>query len=307
MSMREVKEKFKEGRIAKPDFIREMHQIHKVLFEYAQMIKNTDISEIRISDDLVIMTTRKYGIKMICNPSDERTIPIEILNFDSFEAEEPSLMLPMLNEGNVVLDIGANVGWYSILLSKLKSGCSIYAFEPIPETFSYLNKNLELNGIKSVKSFNFGLSNKEDEVIFYYNPLSTGNSSLANLTLAKQIEPMKCKVKKLDDFVSTEKIHVDFIKCDVEGAELFVFQGGINTIKQDRPIIFTEMLRKWAKAFNYHPNDTVRFFKALNYRCFSIHENQLQEFSEMDENTVETNFFFLNSVHHKKIIDRYVK
>jgi len=91
---------------------------------------------------------------------------------------------------------------------------------------------------------------------------------------------------------------VDFIKCDVEGAELFVFRGAKETIATYKPIIFTEMLRKWAKKFDYHPNEIISLFNGLGYRCFSIRNGFLSELSYMDDSTVETNFFFLHKEKH---------
>ena len=85
---------------------------------------------------------------------------------------------------------------------------------------------------------------------------------------------------------------MDFIKCDVEGAELFVFQGGVATIRTQQPVIFTEMLRKWSAAFGYHPNDIIALLADAGYHCFTVHDGRLTPFLTMDETTVETNFFF---------------
>jgi len=110
-------------------------------------------------------------------------------------------------------------------------------------------------------------------------------------------------VRKLDNFISERKLKVDFIKCDVEGAELFVFKGGIETIKIHKPIILAEMLRKWATNFNYHPNEIIELLSDIGYRCFTAKGEKLIEFFTMDEKTVETTFFFLHSVKHNSKIN----
>jgi hypothetical protein len=103
----------------------------------------------------------------------------------------------------------------------------------------------------------------------------------------------------MDTFVKDEKITaLDFLKCDVEGAEYFVFQGGIETIKKFRPMIFTEMLRKWSAKFNYHPNDIIQYLNAIGYSSFIIHDSRLKRFHLMDNNTLETNFIFLHNEKH---------
>ena len=138
---------------------------------------------------------------------------------------------------------------------------------------------------------------------FYYYPEGSGNASLANLSENKGVKKITCQVKKLDDFINASSLGVDFIKCDVEGAELFVFQGGIETIKNQKPMVFTELLRKWSAKFNYHPNEVIKLFKDTGYRCFTTKNGRLIEFFKMDDLTIETNFFFLHSEKHKAKIN----
>jgi hypothetical protein len=71
-------------------------------------------------------------------------------------------------------------------------------------------------------------------------------------------------------FVAKNNAKVDFIKCDVEGAELFVYQGAKATLMQQKPIVFTEMLRKWAAKFDYHPNDIIALFDELDIAVLSF-------------------------------------
>ena len=112
-------------------------------------------------------------------------------------------------------------------------------------------------------------------------------------------------MQKLDDFVNEKKLRLDFIKCDVEGAELFVFQGGIRTIEQDKPIIYAELLRKWSAKFNYHPNELINLLRDLGYRCFTAKENKLVEFFNMDDHTIENTFFFIHPQNHEDLIEKY--
>lgn len=65
--------------------------------------------------------------------------------------------------------------------------------------------------------------------------------------------------KKMDDWNKENNIYPDFIKCDVEGAELLVLKGGEETLKSKKPVIFIELIRKWAQKFNYHPNEVIKF------------------------------------------------
>lgn len=306
MRLHELRSKFEAGNLEKQQYILQAHSSHQVLLEYAEYLKMTDIEKIEILDDRVIMTTRESGIKMICDKNDQRIIPVEILNFGQFEKTDNQMVISLIEEGYNVLDIGANIGWYSINIAKNFQNVNIHAFEPIPKTFQYLKNNLELNEVANVNLHNFGFSSENKELTFYYYPECSGNASSANLSDSTSVETITCHVNKLDDFTAENDLSIDFIKCDVEGAELLVFQGGYATLKEQQPIVFTEMLRKWAAKFNYHPNAIIDLMKEAGYRCFTAEGPGLKEFFAIDENTTETNFFFLHKVKHQNKIDKLI-
>jgi hypothetical protein len=143
------------------------------------------------------------------------------------------------------------------------------------------------------------LSNVNDELEFFFDKERCGASSMVNLRGTKNTVNVKCTVKRLDHvFPSLGVNRLDLIKCDVEGAEKLVFEGGIETIKKYKPIIFSEMLRKWAKKFDYHPNGIIKLLATIGYDCYIIHHNNLQKIECVTDDTVETNFVFLNKSKH---------
>jgi FkbM family methyltransferase len=305
MSLFECRTKFQNGKIEKSDYIDTMYGLHARLFEYSQYIKQTDISSIEIQDDCIIMTLRKSGIKLKCETLDKRVAPIEILNFNSYEKADASMILNLLDPQMVFFDIGANVGWYSMSVGKHDSSIQVYSFEPIPQTFMMLEKNISLNEFSNIKVFNQGLSDKNQKLVFYFDPCESGNASSRNLKDNISAKEIISHAGKLDDFVNEHNItQLDFIKCDVEGAELLVFKGGLDSISAYQPIIFTEMLRKWSKKFDYHPNEIIKLLAELGYRSFTEKNGQLIEFFTMDENTIQTNFFFLHSEKHLQKIQK---
>lgn len=97
---------------------------------------------------------------------------------------------------------------------------------------------------------------------------------------------------------------LDFIKCDIEGAELFALRGGKKTIEKYKPILFVAMLQKWSAKFNYHPNDIIRLMKKVGYHCFEINGEHLSWLSVMTDETVATNFFFLHTEKHMEEIQK---
>jgi FkbM family methyltransferase len=253
------------------------------------------------------MTFRDSGLKFICIKNDKRLASIETLNFGEYEKNELAMQLCLIQQDDTILDIGANLGWYTMHISKINPSAKVFSFEPIPSIFNYLNQNIELNRLGNIKTFNFGFSDTEGSFDFYFDPLLSVNASLANVSNKNGIESISCSVKKLDNFIVEQNIKVDFIKCDVEGAELLVFRGGIDLLKKDKPIIFTEMLRKYAARFNYHPNDIIIFFQKLGYLCFTSKNCTLIPFEKVDEDTIDTNYFLLHKEKHDHQIKRFVK
>jgi FkbM family methyltransferase len=303
MSINSLRKKYQLGKLKKSDYISEMHKIHSILFDYSILIPSTDISKIEISDNRVIMTSKTNNIKMICTQEDERIAPIEILNFGNYDELEIELIVRLVPKGAIIFDIGSNFGWYSFSLEKMIKKSEIYSFEPVPLTYSYLVENIKINRSTKIIPYNFGFSNNKGTFPIYYDPKGSGNASLKNLHSADKI--VECRLDTLDNFCGQNNKTVDFIKCDVEGAELYVFQGGINTIKENNPIIFTEMLRKWSTQFGYHPNDIIIFFKDLGYKCFYLEGKTLREIRIINEKTVPTNFFFLHEKKHNIQIARF--
>ena len=302
-----IKNEYSLGRMKKSTYIRRMYSIHSVLFEYAKFIKETDISELTIQDNSVIMTSRLSGARFLCAENDRRIAPIETINFGGYETEEFTIFRKLIHKKSVIFDIGANIGWYSLMLAKLLPSLQIYAFEPIPTKYSYLIKNIGINHVSNVHAYNFGFSDKKMKIPFYYYPEGSGNASAVNLSRSTHSKTFYCPVRTIDDFVLENKIKIDVIKCDVEGAELLVFQGGSQIIQRDKPIIFSEILRKWSKQFHYHPNEIISLLQSYGYTCFIEHNGKLRNFSAVDERTKESNFFFLHGMKHKKIMYQLMK
>lgn len=295
--------------MSKADYINAMYDdFHSSLFAYADWLSGTNIKSIEISDGQVVMVSRDRDIKFVCPKFDKRVAPVEILNFDQYELSDFNMIMNLVEPGSGVLDIGANMGWYALNIAKSQPETIVHAFEPLAKTFDFLRKNVELNGLANVSIHNFGFSSEKKDLEFYFYPEGSGNASAANLSDRDDVQKVICRVEVLDEIsVSLSLKKVDFIKCDVEGAELFVFQGASKLILRDKPIIFTEMLRKWAAKFNYHPNDIIDFFSGFGYQCFtSTSDGRLKSFSKMDEETVETNFFFLHPESHVAAISRFL-
>ncbi|MFL9484990.1 FkbM family methyltransferase [Chitinophagaceae bacterium LWZ2-11] len=305
MNLFDIKDQFNNKQIDKWQYIDKMYDVHTLFFDYARFIESTNISKIEIENGDVVMTFRDSGVKFICAKGDKRLAPFDTLNFGGYEQEELSLQMKLMETCKTIFDIGANYGWYAIHIAKRFPNAKIYSFEPIPYTYSQLKRNIALNDVQNIDTVNMGMGEEQGSFTFYYDPALSVNASMSKLTDSTSLEATTCKVSTLDAFGKTINTPVDFIKCDIEGAELLAFKGGAALLKKDCPIIFSEMLRKWTAKFNYHPNDIIAFLATLHYKCFTIDAGKLKPFDKVDETTVETNYFFLHPEKHAVQIDKF--
>lgn len=312
MSIQKVKENYENRTISKAVFIDKMKEFHKVLFDFSESLKDTEINKIEILDNEVIMETRKTdyhngGIKLIVDKLDKRTVTLEAFNFNTYEKEDSEMIYNLIDSKGSIIDIGANVGWYSLHFAAMLNVENVYSFEPIPETYKKLQKNISINNLKNIKSYPIALSEKKQKLPFYYSPMQTGASSSKNILENEDAIQLELESITLDEFVKNNNIEqIDFIKCDVEGAELFVFQGALNSIKKFKPIIFTETLRKWAAKFNYHPNDIFDFFVKLDYEAYYVKNKKLIKIDRVTEDTEQTNFFLLHKEKHFNTLKKFI-
>jgi len=288
------------GTLTKHQFIESMHQYHRVLFQYSQRLRENVVERLCITNQGVELTSRA-GVRFACDPDDIYGIPLGAFSFGEVERVAGDLLRRFMPEKGVFFDIGANVGWYSCHFAQSHPQVQVYAFEPLPVTYEWLKRNIDLNGFNNIESFNVGLGEKEEIMQFYFRPDMTGAASARNITESAS-SIYDCPIRRLDDCWREIGRNPDLIKCDVEGAELFVFRGGRDCLAEAQPIIFCEMLRKWSAKFGYTPNNIINFLAKLGYACFEPTVNGLKAFESMTEETVETNFFFLHRDKHQAII-----
>jgi FkbM family methyltransferase len=300
LGLAELTRRFQTGELPKNDFIDAMNLCHASWFEYAAYLRGSEVASIEIQPEHVLLTSTA-GVRMRVDAIDRRQPIVEALHFRSYERADAAMLYALAPTSGVVFDIGANRGWYSFHLAKRSPALRIHSFEPMPAIFTELKANLEINQFANITIHPFGLSNRSGSARFFFNSRITVASSAADLFGAADTREVEVKLRTLDEVQAEWDTPIDFIKCDVEGAELFVFQGGMKALAKCRPVIFCEMLRKWAKKFSYHPNDIIALLKTAGYRCFAAADGKLAACPVVDDNTEATNFFFLHEEAHRDL------
>lgn len=176
------------------------------------------------------------------------------------------------NDG-VILDIGANIGLYSCMMAQKMAAknITIHAIEAVQNNMNVLKKNTEVNGFKNIHLHKIALGNEPGELVFNLPDENfVGNAIGGNIAqdpnhTFKETVPLTT----LDQWAKENKIsRCDFMKIDIEGAELLAFQGGKEFLAKTRPIIQTEYNQGLFKNSGFHFKDLKSFFTDLNYQIF---------------------------------------
>jgi len=192
------------------------------------------------------------------------------------EQAEQDVMRRVVSRGDVVLDIGANVGLHAVFLSSLigPEG-KLFVFEPNATLLSTLRRTVR--GMKNASLHAYGLSDQTGSRTLFV-PADDTKASFADWTdeaIDGKAHEAVCEQRRLDDLVREGTIAApDFIKCDVEGAELLVFRGGQTALdRPDAPIVLFEVNGHTAEGFGFAALDAKEFLEKLpapRYRFFEI-------------------------------------
>lgn len=194
------------------------------------------------------------------------------------DAYEISLFKHLIKSGDTVINIGANVGFYDIIFLRLvHERGTLHSFEPDPVNFSYLKK--VTSGYKNIKIYNLAISDENKKLKLYVSSLF--NTSHKTYLLEKYSSIIEIDSISVDNYINNKFI-ADFIKIDVEGAELNVLKGMSATIKSNpQLIIFMEYWPYGMAKANFNRMEMLSFIKSFDLNIYLIQHNSITEGSFM--------------------------
>ena len=168
-----------------------------------------------------------------------------------------------IHEGDIVVDVGANIGYYTLIFAQLvgKSG-KVFAFEPEPKNFEILKKNIEINNYQNIIAEQKIVSDKSGMMKLFIAEQGIVGHRIQQKTDSQKFIEIESII--LDDYLKNLNLSgkINFIKIDVEGAEVKVLEGSKIIIeKSDQLKIFTEFNREDIKKYNYDPEYLLSFLK----------------------------------------------
>lgn len=190
---------------------------------------------------------RQFNYSHKIYPINKKIEDISFRSYDLYNLhggdELLSRMLDECDSEEVIFDVGANIGTYSLALASKYPRSDILAFEPNIETFEKLENNLDCNGFSNITIHNMGISDQNGEMSFYISsyPETSSFSKKSSERWGGRVKSVKkVDVRRLDTIVEETKKCPDRIKLDVEGHGLKVLKGGEKTLEECRPVIYME-------------------------------------------------------------------
>jgi FkbM family methyltransferase len=187
-----------------------------------------------------------------------------------FEREDRAIFRKLVREGDVVFDIGANIGYHLALFSSLVGASGrVYGFEPQPALLPNLRRTVQ--GMPNATLFECALSDNEGEVTLhvpehgYHMLAAIGDPGVAS-------KEMQCLTARLDGFWAAGKLAApDFIKIDVEGAETLVFRGSEQLLnRSDAPIVFFEQWQEAAERTRHGGTEAADILLSFSRAGFAL-------------------------------------
>lgn len=183
-----------------------------------------------------------------------------------YEHSKQQLIVREVRKNTVFWDVGANVGFYTLLAAKLVGSGKVFAFEPVPRNCSYLRRHLQLNEVHNVEVLPLAVSDANgissfqvEETGFMGHLCEDGSVSVSTATLDRLIEDGRL-------------LPPDYVKMDIEGAELLALRGATRTFQRFRPILFL------ATHGRQIERECYQLLESWGYECIPIkHAGDLGE------------------------------
>ena len=207
----------------------------------------------------------------------------------TYEAAELKLLNQHLSENSTFIDIGANFGLYTLSAAeKISDTGKIICFEPFPENFQALTKNITRNKLSMITAENMAIGDQRGMLKLYYQP-SENNLGMVSATHLENSKVHEVEVLSLDDYLENRDVDkIDFIKIDVEGFEYRVLFGMKKTLATYSPKILIEIFD--TDEVKMENQNTHNFLIEMGYaKHFIDDEGNL---SDQNMNPIRKNYFY---------------
>jgi len=209
------------------------------------------------------------GNKMYINSQDEGCVS-DLLIKGVYEKYETQLFKELIQPGMIVVDVGANIGYYTLIAAKLvRNKGRVYAFEPEPNNYKLLVKNIETNNYTNIIPVPKAISHKEGKVKLFIDKVNLGLHSFSENNVLEKNGSIEVEMLTLDNFFENvvKNNKIDLVKIDTQGAEGLVIEGAEKTLRNNSLKILMEF---WPTGVTNVGTDPIKLLQKLLDYGFKI-------------------------------------
>jgi len=255
-------------------------RIYKNLFSTAQFKKGT--------------YNTNHGFKL--NLENERYIEKYIYYWGEWEGNETHFIKEFLPKDGLFIDIGANIGYFSCLAASIVGNKGhVFSFEPVPQSFQLLSKNIHLNNFHNITAYQIAASNKKGSMLLAKpkNPCALEMVTTRNASTTKP--HWEIPSERVDEIVDRNQ-SIDMIKIDIEGAEMLALAGLVEHLsKQNAPIVLCEVNDSFLTDMGSSAEKLMAYMINLGYfNIYRFNKYKLSVFdgATTDYRTLQENIIF---------------
>lgn len=221
----------------------------------------------RINRSLALSVVEVHGNVIHLDQDDSMGLAIDGV----YEPLETSLVLAHIQPGFHILDIGANIGYYTLLFAQLVGPSGhVFAFEPDPISFDLLSKNIAANGYQNISAFQMAVTDRDSELPLYRDKFNNLDHRIIKPPIAGS--SIMVRAVRLDTFLpQVSDRQINFVKMDIQGSEGLALKGMVRLVSQMKTVyILTEY---WPTALNQSGYGAERYLRkliALGYEIYDI-------------------------------------
>ena len=226
------------------------------------------------------------GRKMFTQNNDGLALSI----FKIYEPNQTEIVKKYVHEGDIVVDIGAHVGYYTLLMAQLvgKNG-KVYSFEPDPVNFQLLKKSVEINGFENVVLIQKAVSNITDKVKLFLGDNDSAINRIYDAKLGDAKESIDVESIRIDEYFKENDELINFIKIDSEGSEVKIINGMKQFLSRNQELVMmTEFFPFLIKKSGDEPNQYLKSLEKSGFSLYNILDKNEKTNKINSENFLES-------------------
>jgi len=217
------------------------------------------------------------GCKLLLDETDRHGFTI----YGEEDPQERELIKKIIKKGDIVVDVGANIGIHTIIMAKCVGETGhVYAFEPSKNNVRLLKNTMSLNGFENVSIIDSAVSDKPGKSLFY---LSNGISAHSLSDFGYKKGSIEINVESLDHFFTNVNKKINFLKIDAEGYDFKVIKGMENILKNPELKFLIEFFPERLKKAGDSPKEFLQFLFEKGFNVTDLRKDKQLTVNDIDE------------------------